>query len=78
MGVILPFALTVFVEFVTANNPMRVYDLYYKAAGTTFSKLNKECSYPCTNISNKMVTFDTGTSKIFQIHLKFTLIDQFF
>ena len=65
MGFIIPFALTVFVEFVIANNPMRVYDLYYKAAGTTFSKLNKECSYPCTNISNKMVTFDTGTSKKF-------------
>ena len=49
-----------FLLHLAIGGSMLVHDLFFKASGSTFSNLPRNCSYDCTQISNKMVTFDTG------------------
>jgi len=58
MVFIITFVFSGLLHFAIGGS-MLVHDLFFKAAGSTFSNLPRNCSYDCTQISNKMVTFDT-------------------
>ena len=55
------FVLSALLHFVTIVTSMKVYDLFLKPSGSTVKELHKSCSYPCENISDKMVTLVTGS-----------------
>ena len=40
-----------------ATSGQKLSDVFYQKAGDTISELNQDCSFDCSEMSNKMVTF---------------------